>query len=272
MNFSEKIMEIENMNKLLEVMRTLRGEHGCPWDREQSMQSLRPYIIEEAFETVEALDELDKTKPETLAELKKELGDLLLQVVFVSQIASEEGLFRFDDVAAAITAKLITRHPHVFGDAKVKDSAEVLTNWNLIKKNKESRKHLLDGIPKSMPSVLISQRYTSRAASVGFDWKNAEDTMKKVEEEKVELAEAVAEGDQNHIEEEFGDLMFALVNYGRKLGLDSEKALKRCAEKFKARFDEMENIDPAFVEGGKSLEYLEELWQKAKKNLNRNIR
>ena len=260
-------MEIENMKKLLEVMRTLRGENGCPWDREQSMQSLRPYIIEEAFETVEALDELDKTKPESLAELKKELGDLLLQVVFVSQIASEEGLFQFDDVAGAITAKLITRHPHVFGDAKVADSAEVLKNWNLIKKNKESRKHLLDGIPKSMPSVLVSQRYASRAASVGFDWKNAEDTWKKVEEEKGELAAAVAEGDADHIEEEFGDLMFALVNYGRKLGLDSEKALKRCAEKFKARFDEMENIDPTFVEGGKPLEYLEELWQRAKKNL-----
>ena len=266
-NFSEKIMEIDNMKKLLEVMRTLRGENGCPWDREQSMQSLRPYIIEEAFETVEALDELDKTKPETLAELKKELGDLLLQVVFVSQIASEEGLFQFDDVAGAITAKLITRHPHVFGDAKVADSAEVLKNWNLIKKNKESRKHLLDGIPKSMPSVLVSQRYASRAASVGFDWKNAEDTWKKVEEEKGELAEAVQQGDADHIEEEFGDLMFALVNYGRKLGLDSEKALKRCAEKFKARFDEMENIDPTFVEGGKPLEYLEELWLKAKKNL-----
>ena len=260
-------MKTEKIEKLLEVMRTLRSENGCPWDKEQTIQSLRPYIIEEAFETVEALDEFDREKPETLAELKKELGDLLLQVVFVSQIASEEGLFCFEDVAEAITAKLITRHPHVFGDAKVKDSAEVLTNWNLIKKNKESRKHLLDGIPKSMPSVLISQRYTSRAASVGFDWNNAEDTMKKVEEEKAELAEAVEQGNQDHIEEEFGDLMFAIVNYGRKLGLDSEKALKRCAAKFKARFDEMENIDPAFVEGGKPLDELEELWQKAKKNL-----
>ena len=260
-------MKTEKIEKLLEVMRTLRGENGCPWDREQTIQSLRPYIIEEAFETVEALDEFDRDKPETLAELKKELGDLLLQVVFVSQIASEEELFSFEDVAEAITAKLITRHPHVFGDEKVNDSAEVLKNWNLIKKNKESRKHLLDGIPKSMPSVLISQRYASRAASVGFDWKNAEDTWKKVEEEKAELAEAVAEGDQNHMEEEFGDLMFALVNYGRKLGLDSEKALKRCAEKFKARFDEMENIDPTFVEGGKPLDYLEDLWFQAKKNL-----
>ena len=262
-------MKTEKIEKLLEVMRTLRGEHGCPWDKEQTIQSLRPYIIEEAFETVEALDEFDRDKPETLAELKKELGDLLLQVVFVSQIASEEGLFNFEDVAEAITAKLITRHPHVFGDEKVADSAEVLKNWNLIKKNKESRKHLLDGIPKSMPSVLISQRYASRAASVGFDWKNTEDTWKKVEEEKAELVEAVNENDQNHIEEEFGDLMFALVNYGRKLGLDSEKALKRCAGKFKARFDEMENIDPAFVEGGKPLEELEELWLKAKKNLNK---
>ena len=118
-----------------------------------------------------------------------------------------------------------------------------------------------------MPSVLVSQRYTSRAASVGFDWENTDGTLKKIEEEKSELAEALEEGDRDHIEEEFGDLMFAVVNYGRKLGLDSEKALKRCAEKFKARFDEMENIDPTFVEGGKPLEYLEELWRKAKKNL-----
>ncbi|MBO4699655.1 nucleoside triphosphate pyrophosphohydrolase [bacterium] len=262
-------MKTEKIEKLLEVMQTLRGEHGCPWDKEQTIQSLRPYIIEEAFETVEALDELDRSNPDTLAELKKELGDLLLQVVFVSQIASEEGLFNFEDVAGAITAKLITRHPHVFGDEKVADSAEVLKNWNLIKKNKESRKHLLDGIPKSMPSVLVSQRYTARAASVGFDWENADGTREKIEEEKAELVEAIAEGDRDHIEEEFGDLMFAVVNYGRKLGLDSEKALKRCAEKFKARFDEMENIDPTFVEGGKPLEYLEELWRKAKKNLNK---
>ena len=262
-------MKTEKIEKLLEVMRTLRGENGCPWDKEQTIQSLRPYIIEEAFETVEALDELDKSNPDTIAELKKELGDLLLQVVFVSQIASEEGLFDFEDVAEAITAKLITRHPHVFGDEKVADSAEVLKNWNLIKKNKESRKHLLDGIPKSMPSVLVSQRYTARAASVGFDWKNADGTREKIEEEKAELAEAIAEGDLDHIEEEFGDLMFAVVNYGRKLGLDSEKALKRCAEKFKARFDEMENIDPTFVEGGKPLEELEDLWRQAKKNLSK---
>ena len=260
-------MKTEKIEKLLEVMRTLRGENGCPWDREQTIQSLRPYIIEEVFETVEALDEFDRDKPETLAELKKELGDLLLQVVFVSQIASEEGLFDFEEVAEAITAKLIMRHPHVFGDEKVKNSAEVLTNWNLIKKNKESRRHLLDGIPKSMPSVLLAQRYTSRAATVGFDWENADGTLKKIEEEKAELSEALAEGDRDHIEEEFGDLMFAVVNYGRKLGLDSEKALKRCTEKFKARFDEMENIDPDFVEGGKPLEELEELWRKAKENL-----
>jgi len=121
-----------------------------------------------------------------------------------------------------------------------------------------------------MPSVLLAQRYTSRAATVGFDWEDAEGTMKKIEEERVELAEAIAEGDRDHIEEEYGDLMFAVVNHGRKLGLDSEKALKRCADKFKARFDEMENIDPAFVEGGRSLDELEALWQKAKKNLRGN--
>lgn len=254
----------EEIAKLLDVMRTLRGENGCPWDKEQTIESLKPYIIEEAFETVEAIDELKRDDEQSVAELKKELGDLLLQVVFVSQIASEESIFEFEDVARAITSKLITRHPHVFGDEKAADSAEVLKKWSLIKKNKEARKHLLDGIPKSMPATLIAQRYSSRAASVGFDWTEVGGLLDKVDEERRELSEAIENNDRDNMEEELGDLLFVVINLGRKLGIDSEGALKRCCAKFKARFDTMEELDPTCTDGQKSLDELEELWQRAK--------
>lgn len=262
--------DLAGIEKLLNVMAALRGENGCPWDKEQSIQSLRPYIIEEAFETVEALDEFDRSNPESVLELKKELGDLLLQVVFIAQMAGEENIFDFNDIAETLTHKLVSRHPHVFGDDHCKDSAEVLTNWNLIKRKKEERKHLLDGIPKSMPAVLLSQRYASRAASVGFDWDKWEDVTDKINEEQAELLEAVKENDAAHIEHELGDLLFAVINLGRKLGVDSEKALKMCAERFKARFDKMEDIDPSFIEGGRPVAELEELWQKAKRELKKD--
>ncbi|HNW83787.1 MAG TPA: nucleoside triphosphate pyrophosphohydrolase [bacterium] len=258
----------KGISKLIEIMALLRSPNGCPWDREQTLTSLRPYVIEEAFETVEALDSLDTSDSASVLELQKELGDLLLQVVFISQMAREQNLFEFDDVADIIAEKLIMRHPHVFGDSKVADSAEVLTNWNLIKKKKENRKYLLDGIPKAMPAVNLSQRYASRAASVGFDWEKWSDVIDKIDEEKQELIEAVEHNDIKEIEHELGDMLFAVVNLGRKLGVDSEKALKLCAERFKNRFDRMEELDPAFIDGKKPLDELEALWQKAKKELN----
>lgn len=248
-------------------METLRSPEGCPWDREQSVKSLRPYIIEEAFETVEAIDNFDPANRKSIDELKKELGDLLLQVIFISQMTKESGLFDFEDVAEAISNKLVNRHPHVFSDTIVKDSNEVLTNWNLIKKDKESRKNLLDGIPVAMPAINLSQRYASRAASVGFDWNKWEDVVAKIEEEWLELLDAAESGTKEKMEHELGDLIFAVVNLGRKLGIDSEKALKGCAARFKQRFDKMEEIDPDFINGDRSLEHLEDLWQKAKKEL-----
>ena len=257
----------KGITRLLELMATLRSPQGCPWDREQTMTSLRPYVIEEAFETVEALDSLDTADKLSVLELQKELGDLLLQVVFISQMAKEEGLFEFDDVADIIAEKLVARHPHVFGDTKVADSSEVLTNWNLIKKKKENRKYLLDGIPKAMPAVNLSQRYASRAASVGFDWEKWQDVLVKLDEETQELKDAVENNDQKNMEHELGDMLFAVVNLGRKLGIDSEKALKMCAERFKNRFDRMEELDPSFIDGNKPLDELEALWQKAKKEL-----
>ena len=168
------------IERLKAIMATLRGPNGCPWDRKQSIPSLKPYIIEEAYEVVEAIDQ-------GTDELQDELGDLLLQIVFVSQMAQEQGLFDFDSVAERISDKLVRRHPHVFGDTKVADADEVVQNWNQIKKDKEAKKYLLDGIPTAMPATLLTQRYADRAASVGFDWGKWEDTLAKITEETDEL-------------------------------------------------------------------------------------
>lgn len=258
----------KQIDRLIEIMAILRSENGCPWDKKQTITSLRPYIIEEAFETVEALDSFDKNKPDSIDNLKKELGDLLLQVVFVSQMAREQKLFNFEDVAKALSDKLTVRHPHVFGDDQADTSEEVLEKWNQIKKQKENKKYLLDGIPIAMPAINLSQRYTSRASTVGFDWKKWEDVLDKIEEEKTELLEAIEIGKKEEIEHELGDLLFAVVNLGRKLGVDSEKALKSCAARFKQRFDKMEDINPDFVDERKPLDELEDLWQSAKQKLN----
>lgn len=256
-----------NIGRLIDIMQKLRQPDGCPWDKKQTITSLRPYIIEEAFETVEALDNFDVESADSVQELVKELGDLLLQVVFVSQIASESNLFSLDDVAAAISDKLVERHPHVFGDETAKDADEVLLNWNRIKKTKESKRYLLDGIPPAMPAVNLAQRYSSRAASIGFDWKTWEDCLPKVYEELDELKEAIATGDREHIESEAGDALFAVVNLARKLDVDSEKALKKAALRFRQRFEVMEQLNSALIDGDTPLEEMEELWQKAKKIL-----
>ncbi|HNT29117.1 MAG TPA: nucleoside triphosphate pyrophosphohydrolase, partial [bacterium] len=179
--------EQRGIERLKAIMATLRGECGCPWDRKQTIPSLKPYVIEEAYEVVEAMDE----GPD---ELQDELGDLLLQVVFIAQMAQEEGLFDFDSVAERISDKLVRRHPHVFGTTQVKDADEVVQNWNQIKKDKEAKKYLMDGIPTAMPATLLTQRYADRAASVGFDWGRWEDTLAKIAEETAELKEAVASG------------------------------------------------------------------------------
>ncbi len=256
----------KNIEKLKETMKILRSEKGCPWDKKQTISSLKPYIIEEAFEVVEAIDNLDNSK-ESLDELKKELGDLLLQVVFISQMASEQNLFDFEDVADAINTKLIVRHPHVFGDETVKDADEVLKNWNQIKKDKENKKRLLDGIPQSMPSILLAQRYAERAATVGFDWENVEGPLEKLQEEISELKEAISLGDKKHIFDETGDVLCASVNVARKLEIRADDALKECAKRFKNRFDTMEELNPEVTNSTMTLEEMENLWQKAKQKI-----
>jgi tetrapyrrole methylase family protein / MazG family protein len=228
---------------LVDVMARLRAPDGCPWDREQDHQSLKPYLIEEAYEVLEAIDNED-------GELCSELGDVLLQVVFHAQVATEDKRFDIDDVCQAIVDKLIRRHPHVFGDTKVDDSEHVVTNWEAIKKQERQTEtgpppSALDGVPPQLPALLRAQRVQEKARRAGFDWQEITGPLDKVSEEFEELREVIAEGDaagQERVAEEFGDLLFALVNVGRHLDLVPEDALRLAVGKFDDRFRAMEHI------------------------------
>ncbi len=240
------------------VVRRLRKE--CPWDREQTHQSIRHSLIEEAYEAVEAIDH------KNLDELKKELGDLLLHVVLHSIIAEEESAFTIENVMTESSAKLIRRHPHVFGDTKVRSSDDVKNNWEKIKLA-EGRKSLMEGVPKRMSSLLRAHRLQEKASKVGFDWKKKKDVWKKVAEEIDELHAAEAKRSHDHLEEEFGDLLFALVNYARFLEINPESALNKSTKKFSRRF---QRIEEELRKRGKKLEHstLEEMdaiWNEGKK-------
>jgi nucleoside triphosphate diphosphatase len=259
--------------QLVDIMRTLRSEHGCAWDRQQTLKTLRPFVLQETYELLDALDRGDHE------ELKHELGDFLFEAVFLAQICEEEGRFSIADSIQSVADKLIRRHPHIF-DAEGKASLtprQVKEQWEEIKsqERKDARKDaagaektVLSGVPRSMPSLLRAYELSSRAAMVGFDWVQAEDVIDKVEEEVRELREAVANGGGKspEAEEEFGDLLFALVNVARKLGLEPEAALRIANDKFQRRFDDVER---QVTGSGKklrdqTLEQLEEHWQKAK--------
>lgn len=251
----------EAFEELCRIMHRLRAPGGCPWDREQTHSSLIPFLIEESYEVVEAIETGDDE------ELKKELGDLLLQVLFHSEIAEEEGRFSIVAVIEAISGKMVHRHPHVFGDTEVDDSAEVLRRWESLKREERGKEtSYLEGIPNQLPALLKAQRYQSRASQVGFDWEDAQQVFEKVREEIMELEKADRSGNRIDREEEFGDLLFALVNWGRFMGIDSEAALQGCNRKFKQRFD---HIEKSLNDRGSSLEAapLEEmdaLWEEAK--------
>jgi MazG family protein len=217
--------------KYIEIVRRLRRE--CPWDREQTHQSIRHSLIEEAYEVVEAIDQND------LEELKKELGDLLYHIALHAVMAEEQKHFSLGDVIDDSMAKLIRRHPHVFGDAKLKDAKEVKANWEKLKM-KEGRESLLDGIPRELPALLHAHRLQEKASKVGFDWKQKEEVWKKVKEEIEELHASERSGISDELEEEYGDLLFALVNYARFLHLNAEHALRKANEKFARRFREIE--------------------------------
>ena len=248
---------------LLDILASLRTpETGCPWDIKQTRASLVPNFIEELYEAVEAIEDNDTE------DLKEELGDLLLHIVFQAQISAEQGLWDMSDVIEAINHKLIRRHPHVFGKQTLSTASEVKMNWERIKKKeKTERKSVLDGIPIAMPALIQAQRTQEKAASVGFDWPDTKPVLEKLDEEREELYEALALGDEEMIKEELGDMIFTLVNLARKLDIDSEAALKDCTRKFTRRFH---SIEAHYKNSGAdineaSLEELDSHWEKAKK-------
>jgi MazG family protein len=220
---------------LLSLMARLRAEGGCPWDREQTRTSLRPYLIEEAYEVVQAIDEGSRDH------LVEELGDLLFQVVFHSQLGAEAGEFTMDDVVAQVCDKMTRRHPHVFGDRVVADSREALAQWERIKREEAgSTGSALDGVPASLPALLRAQRLQTKAARVGFDWTGWPDAWNKVGEEVAEVQEALAGGNDARVADELGDLLFSIVNVARLRGMDAEDCLRRASEKFTRRFGKVE--------------------------------
>ena len=220
--------------RLVELMQHLLAPDGCPWDREQDFGTLRRYVLEEACEVIDAIDAGDR------GELEEELGDLALQVVFLAELARNEGSFGPDDAIRSICDKLVRRHPHVFGDLEVETSEEVLANWERIKAGEKSDRGLLDGVARSLPALYRAQRMSDKAARVGFDWPDGRGSREKVGEELVELDEAIASGDKDHIEHELGDMLFALVNLARHHGIDAEIALRKTGDRFAERFGHVE--------------------------------
>jgi tetrapyrrole methylase family protein/MazG family protein/ATP diphosphatase len=253
----------QSLPRLVEIMQRLLAPNGCPWDREQTLETLRPYVVEEAHEVVDAID---RGAPD---ELREELGDLLLQIVFQAELARAQGWFGPDDVVAAICEKLVRRHPHVFGDQKVSGTAEVLQNWEAIKAREKAGRGVLDGVPKALPGLLRATRMGEKAARVGFDWPDLTGARAKVDEELAELDEAVRDGDKNRIEHELGDVLFSLVSVARKLDVDPEAALRGTLERFGQRVRWVENHAK---ERGQDLAALDEaaldaLWRAAKAQL-----
>lgn len=224
----------ETYPSLVLLMQRLLAEDGCPWDREQNFASLRRYVLEEACEVIDAIDKGDRD------ELKDELGDLALQVIFLGELARRERSFGPDDVIRAIIEKLVRRHPHVFGDVQVSGPEEVLQNWEAIKSREKAGRGLLEGVPRSLPALYRAQRMSDKVSRVGFDWPDAQGSRAKVSEELAELDEAAAASDAKAVEHELGDVLFALVNWARHHGVDAELALRKTADRFAQRFSHVE--------------------------------
>lgn len=250
-------------NELLTIMKRLRGPGGCPWDAEQTHESLTRYLLEETYEVIEAIE---GHSPE---HLKEELGDLLLQPVFHAAIAEEAGSFTMSDIIDTLCDKLIRRHPHVFGDMQIADSAAQIENWEQIKKSEkgDERKSALSGVPPHLPALLKAQKVTEKAARVGFDWEHVDQVMAKVMEELHEFEEAMVARDNDQMEAELGDLLFAIVNLGRFLSINPEEALRKTINRFQTRFEYVE--ESLHGQGRRMndtpLEEMDQLWEEAKK-------
>jgi tetrapyrrole methylase family protein/MazG family protein/ATP diphosphatase len=254
---------------LVLLMQRLLATDGCPWDREQDYASIRRYVLEEACEVIDAIDTQD------FDGLREELGDLALQVVFLGELARRDGRFGPDDVVRSIVEKLVRRHPHVFGDAQVEGSEEVLKNWERIKAEEKKDRPVLGGVPRSLPALQRAQRMSEKVSRVGFDWPDGRGSREKVSEELGELDRAISEGDAGRIESELGDVLFALVNLARHHGVDAETALRGTADRFARRFGHVENRvkerHGGFARGpdgkplpGPPLEVLDGYWNEAK--------
>ncbi len=256
---------MQEFDRLWQIVKQLRNPHsGCPWDIKQTPKSLIPNFIEELYEVIEAIENKDDQH------LKEELGDLTLHILMQARIAEENGDFKLCEVFKTISEKLISRHPHVFNNERGKtiEAEQVKNNWEKIKNRQKNRDSILDGIPKVMPALIYAQRMQEKAASVGFDWDKMSDVIAKVDEELQELKEAINAKDKQAVEEETGDLIFAIVNFARKNGLDSESVLKQAADKFYTRF---RWIEDHFREKNlniyeTTLELLDELWEESKKS------
>lgn len=251
-------------DRLLQIMARLREPGGCPWDREQTRTSLKPFLIEEAYEVLEAIE---ANEPRAMSE---ELGDLLFQVVFHARLAEEQGEFAMADVLSQLIDKMVSRHPHVFGDASVGTPGEALAQWEALKQREAAqsgrRRSVIDGVPRAMPSLVRAQRIQAKAARIGFDWPDAQAAWDKVREEVGEAGEAMAAGDADRIREELGDVLFSLVNVARLASIDAEDVLHGAVEKFRRRFTEME---ADLIARGKSVDMVEQAeleaaWEAAK--------
>lgn len=257
-----------DFSDLVEIVRVLRAPGGCPWDAEQTHQSIRENFLEETYEVIEAIDTLN---PELMQE---ELGDVLLQIVLHSDMAKEEGWFTIDDVSNDICQKLIIRHPHVFGDVSVSSTGEVLKNWDDIKrktKKQKTQSEAMAAIPATYPALMKAQKVQSKARKAGFDWDDPQGAFDKIAEESLELREALARGDAEAIEDELGDLLFSAVNVARFCHCDAETALEKSTQKFMARYTVTERLarEKGIDMKESSIEVLDELWDEAKKELSR---
>lgn len=251
----------KNLEDVIKTVEILRSPNGCQWDREQTHSTLRPNMVEEAYEAIDAINSND------MEHLKEELGDVLLQVLLHAQIAKDENAFDIEDVAEVLNKKLIHRHPHVFGDAKVKSTDEILANWDKLKKEeKPHRKSVMDGVSKAQSALMSAQKISKKAIKVGFEWPSEKSLHECVQSEIKEFKEACEEKNKEHMEEELGDLLFAVVNLARWNKIDAEQALIKANDKFVKRFRKMEELATKPLEEYSFEEY-DKLWKKAKKEV-----
>ena len=251
---------MDKIERIKHIIEALRGENGCPWDKRQTPKTIKNYLLEEAYELVDAIERGSHQA------IKEELGDLLFLIVFLAYLYEEAGKFDLKNVIDTVEEKMIRRHPHVFGGVKVRDEREIRVRWQKIKSEEKLQSSILDGIPKALPALMLAYKVGSRAATVGFDWQRAEDVILKVEEEIEEFKRALKQGNRDRIEEELGDILFSCVNLARLLNIQPEEALRKTVYKFKDRF---QFIEKRLKEQGKDLEEtslkeMDALWERAK--------